>query len=68
MAHIRPEVLAFIRAAQTLISGEEAGQPFPLSDEETEKMVKCMIKLEKLLQDGEGRLDGDGHVDGDGHP
>ena len=68
MSIIRPEVLAFLRAAQALVSADEQGGSLPLSDEETDKIVNCMTKLEKLLKDGEGHLDGDGHPGSDGHP
>lgn len=61
MSSIRPEVLALVRAAQTLISAEEAARPLPLSDDETDKIIECVTRLNKLLQDGEGYPDGDGH-------
>ena len=61
MASIRPEVLAFLRAAQTLISSEDAERSLPLSDEETDKLVEVITQLNKLLQDGEAFPDGDGH-------
>lgn len=62
MSPIRPEVLAFLRAAQVLVTTEEGSQPLPLSDEETDIIVACMTRLDNLLQDGGlPRSDGDGH-------
>ena len=56
MSIIRPEVLAFVRAAQAL------------SDDETDKILNCMTNLEKVLQHGNRpRLEGDGHPRSDGH-
>ena len=69
MSLMRPEVLAFIRAAQGLFSIEAQATSLPLSDHETEKIVDCMAKLEQMLLDGDlTRVDGDGHPHGDGHP
>ena len=62
MSIIRPEVLAFVRAAQALISLEPQETPLPLSDDETDKIVNCVTNLEKVLQHGDRpRLEGDGH-------
>jgi len=63
MSIIRPEVLAFIRAAQGLFSIEAQETSLPLSDDETEKIVECTTKLEKVPQDGDcTRVDGDGQT------
>ena len=56
MANIRPEVLAFVRAVQELASTEAE-----LSEEETDKIVKCLAKLDSYLQDGPGHLDAQDH-------
>ena len=53
MSTLRPEVLAFMRAAQGLFSTEAQETSLPLSDDETEKIVDCMAKLEQVLLDGD---------------
>ena len=69
MSTMRPEVLAFLRAAQALISSEDAERSLPLSDEETDRIVECVTKLNRILEDGEISPDGDlPDREGDGHP
>jgi len=77
---IRPEVLAFVFAAQNLITREAIDEP--LSDSEMEKVVDYLALLEEVILEstltgsGDGTLPrveddrhGDGHSsNGDGHP
>ena len=52
-----------MRAAQGLFSTEAQETSLPLSDDETEKIVDCMAKLEQRKPDGDlTRVDGDGHA------
>ena len=75
MANIRPEVFAFVLAAQALMSLDAQANPFPLSDYEIEEIVNYMVRLEQRLLDAnvsssDGdvlRSNGEGHRDGDGH-
>ena len=73
MATIRNEVLAFVLAAQDLLTREAKKPDEPLSDHENEKIADCMAGLEQVflesnLSRSDGKVstsDGDGH--GDGH-
>ncbi len=56
MSSIRPEVLAFVRAAQRLLALEDQAASPPLSDDETEKLVECTTKLEQNLKDREQNM------------
>lgn len=51
MSTIRPEVLAFAKAAQELLCSETDG--LPLSDEEMEELVHCVAKVEQALQESD---------------
>jgi hypothetical protein len=51
MAHIRPEVLAFVKAVQELLSSDT--DKLPLSDHEMEQVVDCLAKVEEHLQGDE---------------
>jgi hypothetical protein len=51
MISIRPEVLAFVNAAQELLSSDTAR--LPLSDHEIEQVAECLAKVEQALHEGE---------------
>jgi hypothetical protein len=51
MGPIRPEVLAFKKAVEMLISADS--DRLPLSDDEMEQVVDCLAKVEEAMQDGE---------------
>ncbi len=51
MDYIRPEVLAFMKAAQELLSSDT--DKLPLSDNEMEQVVDCLAKVQDHLQDDE---------------
>jgi hypothetical protein len=53
MSSIRPEVLALVQAAQSLLSRITDEQP--LSDEEADEISCCLAKIEEHLN-----LNGDG--------
>lgn len=48
MSTIRPEVLAFMQAAEALIKRSQNGEL--LSDEEVDELSKCLGKLEETLR------------------
>jgi hypothetical protein len=51
MPSIRPEVLAFKKAAEKLHFSDT--NKLPLSDDEMEQVADCLAKVEKVLQDGQ---------------
>ena len=53
MSSIRPEVQAFVRAAQRLLALDDQGEPLSLSDDENEKLIECTTKLERNLKDAD---------------
>jgi hypothetical protein len=54
MSSIRPEVLAFVRAAQRLLAHEDQAA---LSDDVTEKLVEYTAKLEQYLKNLEQNVE-----------
>jgi hypothetical protein len=51
MASVRPEVLAFVKATQDLLSSDT--DKLPLSDEEMEHVAECLARVEQALEEGE---------------
>ena len=47
MSTIRPEILAFMQAAEALIQRDNSGEP--LSDEETDELSRYLGRLEDTL-------------------
>lgn len=51
MLSIRPDVRAFKKAVEKLLSSDTDNHP--LSDHEMEQVGDCLTRVEKALQDGE---------------
>ena len=49
MSTIRPEVLVFLRAAETVIK-RASGSGVPLSDGEASEIGACLSRLQKFLR------------------